>query len=490
MFKKSLLLIITMLCLVLIVSCASSDGKTSDTTTVANNNENVDETTAGETVLSDNLPDTDMEGTTVTFLNYTDAALSWALKQIHSSESTGDLVNDAIYTRNLKAEERFNVKIAEVEVADAIGTFKNAVMAGDAIYDIGQIGDEYINQLLIANVMLSWDSMPYINLDAAWWNQDANNVFQLHGSQYAAIGDFNLAMYSKSYVYFFNKDMYNDMNYDEDLYTVVKDGRWTADKLVSVAKDFSIDLNGDGVFNKDDQYGLIQTTKVHFSLLVTGAGVKFVDVDSNGVPYFAIPENPRSIAVLQKLLELHTGGDWYFRTSTAMGGVEPELFKNGQSLLIAATMWNTEMFREYDIDIGILPAPKYDEAQENYHSITVGGLVSAIPKTMTPERAENVSILLEALSFDSRINTLPIYKEVVLQTKYARDAESSEMIDIIFNSQTYDLGVDIWTRARSSYIEKVFHDMKDVLASTTESLVPLMESEIQKTVEAVEALSN
>ena len=487
MCKKILAILLSILCLTVIVSCASESAPPPPSVTGGND---VADAETEASALSDNLPDTDMEGTTVTFLNYTDAALGWALKQIHSTESTGDLVNDAIYARNLKAEERFNVKIAEVEVGDCVGTFKNTVMAGDPTYDIGQIGDESINQLLIANVMSPWSMMPYINLDAAWWNQDANNVFQLHGNQYAAIGDFNLAMYSKSYIYFFNKDMYNNMNYDEDLYSIVKAGKWTSDKLVSVAKDFSIDLNGDGVYNAQDQYGLIQTTKVHFSLLITGAGVKFVDVDSEGTPYFAIPQNPRSQTVLQKLLELHTNGDWYFRTSSAMGGVEPELFKNGQSLLIAATMWNTEMFREYDIDIGILPAPKFDEAQENYYSITVGGLVSAIPKTMTPERAENVSILLEALSFDSRINTVPIYKEVVLQTKYARDAESSEMIDIIFNSQTYDLGVDIWTRARSSYIEKVFHDMKDILTSTTESLQPLMDAEILATIEAVEALDD
>lgn len=487
--KNAFIFILALICVLVIVSCADENSPGKSVTTTTGDNTNLSDEDETE-ILSDNLPAVDMEGTTITFLNYTDAALGWALKKLDSNEMSGDLVNDAIYERNMRAEERFNVIIEEIENGSVINTFKNSVMAGDTTYDISQIADDGVNQLLTAGVMSSWDIMPYVNLEADWWNQDANNVFQIGGNQFAAIGDFNLAMYSKSYLYFFNKDMYKNMSYDEDLYKIVKDGRWTAEKLVTLAKDFSIDLNGDGIYNATDQYGLVQTTKVHFSLLITGAGVKFVEFDSEGEPYFAVPQNERSQLVLQHLLELHKDKNWYHRTSTAMGGVEPELFKNGQSLFIAATMWNTETFREFDIDMGMLPAPKYDEAQENYYSITVGGLVSVIPKTMTPERAENVSILLEALSFDSRINTIPVYKEVVLQTKYARDAESAEMIDIIFNSQTYDLGVDIWTKARSTYIEKVFHDMNDVLTSTTESLITIMDTEIKNTVEAVYALND
>jgi hypothetical protein len=457
----------------------TNKGTESVTTTDSGN------TTPETEVLTDGLPDRDMGGTTFNFLNYTDAALGWALKKIDSNENIGEIVNDAIYLRNQKIEERFNCLIEEIEVSDVLGTFKNSVTAGDAIYDIGQINDEGINNLNTAGVLITWETMPYVNLEEPWWNKDANDTFQINGKQYAAVGDFNLSEYSKSYIYFFNKDMYKTIHPVNELYGYVKNGAWTVDKLVDTAKEFSADINGDGVFDTQDQYGLIQTPKVHISLLVTGAGVKYVDIDADGNPYFAIPGNTRSINVLQKLFEMHVGGNWYYRTSTALGGVETEQFQNNQALFLAATMWSTEAIRQFEIDIGILPAPKFEESQENYYSITVSGLVSALPKTLTTERSELVSILLEAMAFDSRINLLPVYKNVVLQTKYARDEESSEMIDVIFNSQTFDLGVTVWGRARNTYITDVYFPMVDVIASVTERLTPLLSADIQASIDAL-----
>jgi hypothetical protein len=53
---------------------------------------------------------------------------------------------------------------------------------------------------------------------------------------------------------------------------------------------------------------------------------------------------------------------------------------------------------------------------------------------------DRVSIILEALSAESRYTLQPAYYDVVLQRKYTRDEESGEMLDIIFNSRVYDIG--------------------------------------------------
>ena len=48
--------------------------------------------------------------------------------------------------------------------------------------------------------------------------------------------------------------------------------------------------------------------------------------------------------------------------------------------------------------------------------------------------------MLEALSAESTYTTLPAYYEVSCKTKYTYDAESAEMLDIIFSGIVYDLG--------------------------------------------------
>ncbi|MCI8389050.1 MAG: hypothetical protein HFE63_11385 [Clostridiales bacterium] len=63
---------------------------------------------------------------------------------------------------------------------------------------------------------------------------------------------------------------------------------------------------------------------------------------------------------------------------------------------------------------------------------------------MPEERYNNVGILLEALAFDSYINVIPSYKEIVLKTKSARDDESAAMIDIIIDSISFEFGLNAW----------------------------------------------
>ena len=48
--------------------------------------------------------------------------------------------------------------------------------------------------------------------------------------------------------------------------------------------------------------------------------------------------------------------------------------------------------------------------------------------------------LLEILNYRSYHDVLPAYYDVCLKTKYSRDEESSEMLDLIFSSRVIDIG--------------------------------------------------
>lgn len=59
---------------------------------------------------------------------------------------------------------------------------------------------------------------------------------------------------------------------------------------------------------------------------------------------------------------------------------------------------------------------------------------------MTGEKLNIAGIVLEAMSAYSREYVIPEYITTTVKSRYAVDIESAEMLEILFNSITYDLG--------------------------------------------------
>jgi hypothetical protein len=88
---------------------------------------------------------------------------------------------------------------------------------------------------------------------------------------------------------------------------------------------------------------------------------------------------------------------------------------------------------------GILPFPKYDEAQENYYaSMARFVLMFTIP--ITNADPTNAAIIFDALSYESNASVMPVYYEVTVKQKQLRDENSIEMLGIIRQGRTLDVG--------------------------------------------------
>jgi hypothetical protein len=90
-----------------------------------------------------------------------------------------------------------------------------------------------------------------------------------------------------------------------------------------------------------------------------------------------------------------------------------------------------------EVDFGILPYPKLDERQENYHNfIDAHSNLMGVPVMV--QEIEKVGAIIEALSYESYKTVRPAYYDVALKGTFARDDESETMLDIIFNGTVYD----------------------------------------------------
>lgn len=65
---------------------------------------------------------------------------SWLIKDIFSDVENGDAINDAVYKRNLKISENFNIKISEIKNDNVVSFVRSDVMSGDSSFDAIQHG--------------------------------------------------------------------------------------------------------------------------------------------------------------------------------------------------------------------------------------------------------------------------------------------------------------------------------------------------------------
>jgi hypothetical protein len=242
----------------------------------------------------------------------------------------------------------------------------------------------------------------------------------------------------------FNKKLQQDYQI-EDLYSLVKSGKWTYAKLFELSKKISEDLNGDGVMNHEDRYGLLYYRDAMPAFLAA-AGEYIARKDENDVPYLSF-NNEKVYSALDSIYEVIYDESVALHIMRAFGDNDESqfiikggnMFQNNQALLMYVRMTEIEGLRGMNTDFGILPFPKYDENQLNYISLVNSYIGSAlvVPTTADPEVSGAV---LEAMAYESRYTLMPAYYDVTLKTKIGRDNESSDMLNIIFGNITYDLG--------------------------------------------------
>ncbi len=494
MAKKISVLLLAALLSASVVSCGNSapaqgpDAPAADSPTA--------DASAAETTEAlneselDPLPQKDMDGFELRFYNYDDSWLTWAIMQMDAEAENGDNVNDAIYRRNRRVEEQYNCEISETLVKNTNEDIKKIVMSGDDVYQIMLVYDELCASDYCAGLITTWDKLQYVDFSHSWWSQNAIDVFSLKGKQFAAVGDLSLGMASRGFVLLFNKDLMKSVDGAVNLYDAVRDGTWTLDAFASLCRDFARDLNGDGIMDDKDMWPVTGAIKLHFGSLVTGCGVKYIDLNTDGDPYFAIPGNEYAMNVFEKIFNIHDGTNIYYKLVNDVhnGSTESRvIFSEGRQLFQGTSTKGISYYRDCDFDIGIIPYPKYDSAQEDYYILTSGTGVLTIPATLPEEKYENVGILVDALARDSHYELLPTYREVVLKTKYSRDEDSAEMLDIIFNAGTFDLGLSIWPDVTYYKYMESYLNMRNDFASLTEKQVNAVQGKIDTLLAALES---
>lgn len=434
--KKTLRLIaLFLLVSQVLVSCGEGkNGTTNDTTT---------DTQTTETEITekdpndDDLPDgLDFGGREYRVMTYKDGNLpttntAWP-NYIEVESETGDLVNDAAYKRNREVEERLDVTIVCNELPDfeVVKAVQQSVMAQDDTFDMAVFysGPQMLG-LIQDGMLLDVNTTEYIDLTKPYYSKDMVDTYRFGEKNYIFAGKYPYPQFASVYL-LFNKELFENYKLDEP-YELVKSGKWTLDKFAELVKGKYSDLNGNAEHDIDDQYGM-SAFEIVYNYLYFSAGGRVVSNGKNGFTYEM--NTDRSISIMEKLVALIDSEDTYAATPG-----DPKIryknFTDGHSLFCLYTS-SFYALRDMEFDFGILPLPKFDEAQENYMTYQVGG-ICAMPSTVSDTAF--ASAVTEALfSTSGKLMTKPFIQKFV-ENKLLRDEGSQEMYRLLTDTASYEV---------------------------------------------------
>ena len=436
--KKRITLLLLLSLLLSAAGCGSNGGSAAVST---DEKETDDLSTTSETVetdapdnFTDHLRDADYEG-------YVFKICGEDLDdEYFVEEENGNVINDAIFQRNLEIEQRYNIALdfTLVEWTKGPEQIQQNVTAGDNVFDLYTSTHLLLGSVLTGGYLRDWNGVSEVDLTQPYYVQAANDTYSINGRTKLLFGDFMESNLTKAYVMLFNKRLTEDYAID-GLYEAVDNGTWTIDYFTGLIGDIYRDLNGDTVRDENDFYGF--GTDNYAMVDSWSKALGFVAIDNSGEEPKLDFYKESTVDAYKKLYDL------YFNTQGVYGTFDA--FAAGTKMFIPGNcvfsnnqigaLLNDEM-RAMEDDYGVLPYPKLDEAQEGYYT-HLDGTYSAQMITVTVPDAdiERTGTVVEALNAYSREYTIPAIYDVSLKMKASRDADSVRMLELALAGRRYSL---------------------------------------------------
>ncbi|MBO4228722.1 MAG: hypothetical protein J5938_00010 [Clostridia bacterium] len=385
---------------------------------------------------------------------------------VYAESLIGEIVNDAIYNRNLAIEQRFNLKF-RMDSSESLGFFPTVatqlLLSGDTTYTLFSDTATGFCDCLTTGAFLDMRSLPYCDFTRSYWNQYALEGTSIKGRNYFMPTDFSHKSITSAQIVYFSQKIVSE-NDLENPYDFVDNNTWTLDNYLTMIRQVSRDLNGDGQMDTEDQYGVLLRSGRRFGTflqLFFASGMHYTTTDEEGARVIDV-DSEKAQALVDRLspvfLDKAVAIDFdRYREAT---GYDPELFfMSDRALFMHDSIDALMTIREMETDFGVLPNPKYDSSQDGYyHKASPFAQVFAVGNNADVERAGAV---LEYASWLSHYTVMPAYYEVTIKQKRTRDEKALEILDIIHDSIYFDIGdlieyVDMCTYTWKSFEQGSF----------------------------------
>ena len=401
---------------------------------------------------------------------------------VYAESDIGEVLNDAVYRRNMDIEERFNVKIRpklmdETDEGTLTREMQKIVRAGD-FFAHAAIG-HMINMSAAAlqNLFYNWYDVQHLNFNKPWWNESATKELQVAGKSFFAFSDMLISGYDYTYAVAFNKKLYEDFGIPENPYVLANERKWTIDKLHEITKNIYMDLDGSGKASEHDLYGFVSNAFSAAAAWPWAFNHFITRRDAGGYPEIIL-NNEKSAQITMKMYDyFYNTQGWSVVTEAQRGDkmwwdyARVEMFPENKALFASIVLSDTLILKSMEADFGVLPMPKWNEEQDKYYTMIDGhGSLMAIPTTSETD-IEMIGTVLEAMAAESFKQVIPAYYDIALKNKQLRDEESIQMLDdYIKTGVLFDFGFiyDGWS-GFAFWLSNILQTKKSDFASYYES---------------------
>ncbi len=440
--KKLLCLLLAMLMVLpLAVACNNNEKPPVSTGDNAGNNTGDDtDGSSGTPARAHSIP----AGTSFDNEDYYSVAFEWQgyLYYFFAEDESSNPMESALYNRQRAIEEEIDVTMKHYlypASADLVNAVEQDVRIGQTEIDTALLHCINGAATFSSNGYLyPIEKLEYVDLEADWWNLEQMDTLRASKHYYFAVNDY---MIPCPYVIFFNKEMVEDMADMPDPYELVLDQKWTFDEFEKMARAATIDLNTDGLMDtENDSFGIhVEESSKYcsfwpaFDQPVTGRdedGKIIIDMNSE-----------KTADIIARFADLNRAGVMVTDERLLSTTLDDFNIDTGRILFFLAPISYAENYRNCEVATGMLPYPKYDEAQENYRSLDWGGLM-CVPNCV--ENPDLVGAVMELLAFKAEEKVLPTYYDVVVDGQLAQDPNTVKMLDILFETNCYDPGMNFW----------------------------------------------
>ena len=327
---------------------------------------------------------------------------------------------EAIATRNEEVPDELGLKINYKYMPDDAVQFRdlvlNDILIGEHNYDIVLNQSSVMSQLAyrcaLAN-LLDKEQFPYFEFEGAQWNASVTKNLTVNGKLYFNTGAFSTTMLDNISAMFVNMKLYESYRADgapEFLQECAVEGKWTYEEMYRFITAFEGEKPGtlslviDNDLSNND---VIQSFATAFDTALMGD--------------HGIVNNARAESVLTRMRELYL-------TAGVSSDYGMEKFVEGESFFLMTKMYKDResnlSMREMGLNFGLMPLPKYDEEQEQYKAVSMGGSFIGIldhSKSDKQTYALAVSAFAERMAEASHEGIFGYYFNDVMKPKYFGD---------------------------------------------------------------------
>lgn len=475
--KRIQYLLLACLTLAAVVSCGDADSGNTDVTTTADSATEAVTETETEASLLDGLGEKDLGGMVYTIFDC-NSVPGLLQSNIPGDEMNGEVVNDALLTRDIYLEGKYNCQIEYMQ-ENNISKLKTMVSAGDDEWQMIIHPLAALNSQATGGYLADMNAMPYLEMDQQWWNPLMYENMRLYDAMYFSSSDIAPGIYQMPCCMFLNLKLYNDYDYDFDIYQSVLDGTWTVEQLRTMTKEMDNDINMDNKWTVyDDFFGFAMHNSTE-SVLTTliGCGVQMSEISADGTNVTCnLLDNDHAVEVIENVTDMFLKITY----TDDINDYSNILFEENRALFFMHKLESAAThLRDMEEDYLILPSPKWDEDQDSYYAFLSphGSCFIALPQTVAGN--ENYGFLTEALARYSHQYVRPVAYELVYKEKDTRDERSVEILDMLLNSMYIDFQSLYNFGSLNDSLQTIFFDDKP-LVSTVEKKQSAIDKAIVK----------